>query len=95
MFVNLASVAASPDTATSRHPFTDGITEAEDASSKQFGRERLARCLEALPKDTAAGAMLDALRAEVSALVAGAQASDDLALLVVRWLGSVDTLNGS
>ena len=68
--------------------FTDGVTEAEDSNGKQFGKARLARCLETLPKNTSANDMLDAIRAEVSAFVAGAPASDDLTLLVVRWLGS-------
>ena len=70
--------------------FTDGVTEAEDANGSQFGKERLARCLLDLPKDASAHDMVDTIRAEVSTFVAGAQASDDLTLLVVRWLGPAE-----
>jgi serine phosphatase RsbU (regulator of sigma subunit) len=67
--------------------FTDGITEAENASGEQFGKERLAQCLASLPVETSAADMLDALRAAVSAFVGTAQPSDDLTLLIVRWIG--------
>ena len=67
--------------------FTDGITEAENASGEQFGKQRLAQCLERLPMETSAADMLEALRSAVAAFVGGAQASDDLTLVIVRWMG--------
>ena len=67
--------------------FTDGITEAENASGEQFGKARLAQCLERLPFDAQPIGVLEALRAEVGAFVGDAQPSDDLTLLVVRWIG--------
>ena len=68
--------------------FTDGVSEAEDAHKTPYGRERLIRCLAALPKDTAAADTLAALRADVNRFVGGAPASDDLTLVVLHWLGS-------
>ena len=67
--------------------FTDGISEAEDASGQQYGKERLARCVQSLPAGASAAAALEAVRADVNAFVAGAPASDDFTLLVLRWLG--------
>jgi adenylate cyclase len=67
--------------------FTDGITEAENAGGEQFGKPRVAQCLIRLPIDASANEMLEALRAEVGAFVGAAQPSDDLTLLIVRWLG--------
>jgi serine phosphatase RsbU (regulator of sigma subunit)/CHASE2 domain-containing sensor protein len=73
--------------------FTDGIPEAENAAGALYGKERLARCLQGLPADTSAAAAVDAVRADVSTFVAGAPASDDLTLLVLRWLGPNATLS--
>ena len=67
--------------------FTDGITEAENASGEQFGKARLAQCLTRLAFDTHPTEMLEAVRAEVGAFVGAAQPSDDLTLLIVRWVG--------
>jgi serine phosphatase RsbU (regulator of sigma subunit) len=67
--------------------FTDGIPEAENVAGAMYGRDRLAGCLRRLPADTSAAAAVDAVRADVSGFVAGAPASDDLTLLVLRWLG--------
>jgi serine phosphatase RsbU (regulator of sigma subunit)/CHASE2 domain-containing sensor protein len=71
--------------------FTDGVSEAEDASGAQFGKERLARCLAALPADAPAKATLAAIRRDIDAFVGGAPVSDDLALVVWRWLGTADS----
>lgn len=67
--------------------FTDGITEAENTSGEQFGKSRLASCLDRLPVSARAAEILDALRAEVEGFVGEAQRSDDLTLLVIRWIG--------
>jgi serine phosphatase RsbU (regulator of sigma subunit)/CHASE2 domain-containing sensor protein len=67
--------------------FTDGISEAEDAGGQQYGKERLARCVQSLPAGASAAAALEAVRADVNAFVAGAPASDDFTLLILRWLG--------
>jgi serine phosphatase RsbU (regulator of sigma subunit)/CHASE2 domain-containing sensor protein len=73
--------------------FTDGIPEAENPAGELYGKARLARCLQRLPARTTAAALVDAVRADVSAFVAGAPASDDLTLLVLRWLGPEDRVS--
>ncbi|RPI41059.1 MAG: CHASE2 domain-containing protein [Betaproteobacteria bacterium] len=67
--------------------FTDGVSEAENPAGAQYGKERLARCLTTLPPNASAEATLAAIRSDVDAFVAGAPASDDLTLVVLRWLG--------
>jgi serine phosphatase RsbU (regulator of sigma subunit) len=69
--------------------FTDGIPEAENPAGEMYGKARLAQCLKALPPDTSAEALVQAVRTDVGAFVAGAPASDDLTLLALRWLGPV------
>ena len=67
--------------------FTDGVPEAENARGELYGKERLERCLGALAPDVDAGQVVQAVRADVAQFVAGAAASDDVTLLVLRWLG--------
>jgi len=62
--------------------FTDGVTEARNANGEFFGRERLYALL-AQPAGTAA-AVLDCIQASVRDHMAGADPSDDIALLAVR-----------
>jgi len=67
--------------------YTDGITEAFDAQKRAFGRERL----EAAARDQAQAAALElcaGVFASVRSFVAGAEQSDDITLLVVRWHGA-------
>jgi serine phosphatase RsbU (regulator of sigma subunit)/CHASE2 domain-containing sensor protein len=73
--------------------FTDGIAEAEDRAAALYGKERLAQCLKRLPAGASAAAAVAAVRADVDAFVAGAPASDDLTLLVLRWLGPDSALS--
>jgi serine phosphatase RsbU (regulator of sigma subunit) len=67
--------------------FTDGIAEAENPAGALYGKERLAQCLQRLPANAGAAAAVEAVRKDVGTFVAGAPASDDLTLLVLRWLG--------
>jgi sigma-B regulation protein RsbU (phosphoserine phosphatase) len=73
--------------------FTDGVTDAEDANGRQFGKPRLASCLDALAHNSSANTILEAVRKTVAEFVGGAQAADDLTLLVVRWRGSASATN--
>jgi serine phosphatase RsbU (regulator of sigma subunit)/CHASE2 domain-containing sensor protein len=71
---------------------TDGITEAMNGAGELYGNERLDALLAAMqPVSGAAGASPDAIvqavRDDVRLHVAGAEASDDLTLLVLRWNG--------
>jgi sigma-B regulation protein RsbU (phosphoserine phosphatase) len=70
--------------------FTDGLSEAEDAQSNQFGKERIARCLAELPPAARADEVLTALRHAVTQFMQGATPADDLTLLVIRWRGAND-----
>jgi len=62
--------------------FTDGVTEAADASGEEFGEARLAETVRSLA-GTSAQAMLDGIVAAVERFSGGVQ-SDDLTLVVTR-----------
>jgi serine phosphatase RsbU (regulator of sigma subunit) len=66
---------------------TDGVTEAQNVAGELYGGSRLEALLARLDPQTSAAAVIEAIRADVAAFVAGAEASDDLTALVVRWLG--------
>lgn len=64
--------------------YTDGITEAMNVANEIYGNERL----EAALKASSAGdihALLDHIRQDVGKHVDGAEPSDDMTLLVIRW----------
>lgn len=63
---------------------TDGVTEAQDGARRLYGRARLAT---ALRDGTSAQTMVEKLLADVRAFESGAEASDDLTLLAIRYLG--------
>src|SRR6185312_383572 len=66
---------------------TDGITEAMNGKGELMGRERTEAALAAMPPDASAQAITDGLQAAVAEFVAGAEPSDDLTILTVRWVG--------
>ena len=66
---------------------TDGITEAMTREGAVMGRARASDVLAALPADLPASAVSKALHDAVDAYVAGAEPSDDLTILTVRWHG--------
>jgi phosphoserine phosphatase RsbU/P len=67
--------------------YTDGVTEAEDASGTMFGGTRLLELLnEARVRDAAA--IVDATTGAVEDFVRGHAQSDDLTLLALRYLGA-------
>jgi serine phosphatase RsbU (regulator of sigma subunit) len=68
---------------------TDGITEAMNGSGALLGRERTEAALAAMPPDASAQAITDGLQAAVAKFVAGAEPSDDLTILTVRWRGAI------
>ncbi len=63
--------------------YTDGITEAMNASDDCFGEHRLARAIEA-HADLASDELRDCLFREVEAFVAGAPQHDDMTMLLVK-----------
>jgi adenylate cyclase len=68
---------------------TDGITEAMTADGTVMGRPRASAVLAALPPGAAASTVTKALHDAVDAYVAGAEPSDDLTILTVRWHGPI------
>jgi serine phosphatase RsbU (regulator of sigma subunit) len=67
--------------------FTDGVTEATSPSGELYGRARLEALLARLPADAPAFDIGDAIRSAVTAFASGVEPADDIAILVLRWLG--------
>ena len=67
--------------------YTDGVTEATDASGALFGEKRLADTLAVA--DTRSPVALNlAVRAAVDTFVSGAPQADDITLLSLEWIGA-------
>lgn len=66
---------------------TDGVSEAMTGAGVLLGHERLEALLTGLPADANAALATQRLQSGVSAFVDGAEASDDLTILTVRWHG--------
>lgn len=66
---------------------TDGITEAMDVNKELYGMSRVRATLNKVTPDQAPSAFIKAIREDVRAFVGDAEPSDDLTLLVLRWLG--------
>lgn len=66
---------------------TDGITEAANHAGDLYGSQRLHAVLQTLDQRHSAEAIVHAIRQDVGAFVAGAEASDDMAILVLHWRG--------
>ncbi|HEY0265790.1 MAG TPA: CHASE2 domain-containing protein [Rhizomicrobium sp.] len=64
---------------------TDGVTEAMTGAGAVMGRARSEQALADLPPGADAHAVIRTIQAEVEAFVAGAEPSDDLTILAVRW----------
>jgi serine phosphatase RsbU (regulator of sigma subunit) len=67
---------------------TDGVTEATNRAGEMLGSERTAAALGVLPAGSRAADAIAHLRALVDGFLAGADPSDDVTLLAVRWTGS-------
>ncbi len=67
---------------------SDGVTEAQNAAAELYGTARLATLLAGL-RDSRVSAreVVDAVRADVATFAAGAEPSDDLTVLALRWKG--------
>lgn len=66
---------------------TDGITEAANRAEELYGSTRLRDALAALELAPSAPDIMHHLRENVGRFVDGAEASDDLAILVLHWKG--------
>jgi serine phosphatase RsbU (regulator of sigma subunit)/CHASE2 domain-containing sensor protein len=67
---------------------TDGITEAMNANKELYSMARVSAVLDRVAADQHPTALVTALREDVRTFVGDTEASDDLTLLVLRWLGS-------
>ncbi len=67
--------------------YTDGIPEAENAAGEAYGFERLEALLAGVPTDGDAATVTRAVLDDVARFTAGAPASDDITVLVLRYLG--------
>jgi adenylate cyclase len=67
---------------------TDGITEAAAPDGELYGRERLERLLAGLGAAASAAEVGEAIRRDVAAFTGGAEPSDDMAVLVLRYTGT-------
>ena len=66
---------------------SDGVNEAMNAARELYGQDRLEAALVALPPDASAQLAIAGLRADVARFVDGAEPSDDLTILSLRWRG--------
>jgi adenylate cyclase len=63
---------------------SDGVTEAQDPDKDLYGSARVERLLAGV---RSAGDAVAALRADVASFAAGAEQSDDMTILALRWRG--------
>jgi CHASE2 domain-containing sensor protein len=66
---------------------TDGITEAASVDGELYGRSRLETLLAGLGGAASAGEVGEAIRRDVATFTGGAEPSDDMAVLVLRFRG--------
>ena len=64
---------------------TDGATEAMNPASEFYGVERLKVALSRVPDGAPPADVLAAVRSELAAFTAGAEPSDDVTLMALRW----------
>jgi adenylate cyclase len=64
---------------------TDGVTEAQDPQGAFYGRDRMPRT--GAMNGAAATTVVEAIRDQVRTFEGGAEATDDLTVMVVRYLG--------
>jgi serine phosphatase RsbU (regulator of sigma subunit) len=69
--------------------YTDGISEAEDASREQFGDQRLCEIVESLPKDLCAREVAEHVMGALREFLGDVEPQDDMTLLVLRVLEPV------
>lgn len=68
--------------------YTDGVTEAADEEARLYSEERLAKTLDrAGTPDAKAKEILAAVRADIADHVGGAEQSDDITMMGIRFLG--------
>jgi serine phosphatase RsbU (regulator of sigma subunit) len=64
---------------------TDGVTEAMNRAGELYGANGLSQVLERARHTQTPAEIVAAIRADLARFVAGAEAADDITLLVLRW----------
>jgi anti-sigma regulatory factor (Ser/Thr protein kinase) len=72
--------------------YTDGVTEAMNASNQQYGEKRLEEYLNAQPLTTPVDQAITGLRDSIKQFVAGADQSDDITMVALRVNGFFETM---
>jgi len=70
--------------------YTDGVTEAEDVGRSFYSTARLERLVASSPAGDARS-VVEYVREDVRRFAAGAEQTDDITLLAIRWLGPQTT----
>jgi serine phosphatase RsbU (regulator of sigma subunit)/CHASE2 domain-containing sensor protein len=73
---------------------TDGVTEAANAAGEFYGRARLEGVLARAGGMAGPAQVGEAIREDVTRFTAGAEASDDLTIVVFTWPGGAPEVNG-
>lgn len=66
--------------------YTDGITEAMNAQSEQYGEKRLLALANSAPLSNTPLVALDAVKADVASFVKGTPQSDDMTMLALQFI---------
>ena len=66
---------------------SDGVTEAMNPAGELYGARRLREVLTRARNAENPAALVSSIRADIAQFVGGAEAADDLTLLVLRWNG--------
>jgi serine phosphatase RsbU (regulator of sigma subunit)/CHASE2 domain-containing sensor protein len=66
--------------------YTDGVTETENGSQALYSTARLAQLLSSAPAESARS-VVDFVREDVRQFSNGAEQTDDITLLAIRWIG--------
>ena len=67
---------------------TDGVTDAQNPAGELYGTARLEACLSRIDAKTATpDDLIRIIRADVATFAAGAEATDDVTVLALRWKG--------
>jgi len=73
---------------------TDGVTEAVNPAGEFYGRARLEAVLARAGAGASPAEVGAAIREDVARFTAGAEASDDLTIVVVTWRGGAPRISG-
>ena len=67
--------------------YTDGVSEAMNASMEMYGDDRVGDLAASLPRDESAQQTIDSILGALRGFLAGEEPQDDMTLMVVKVLG--------